>query len=180
MEEVILGFLSSGAMTGYDIKQVMSVSTSFFYDASYGSIYPTLKKLEKKGFVTSKEVVEGRKVKVFYSLTDKGRKEFLKWLEKPSAPANTKYEFLAKLFFARHLPKDRLLAMVSRHISEIREVLSKLQMIEKEMKNHADTYQMYTLKFGIDFFTFLATWYENLFEEINAGTEKGEETGDGQ
>lgn len=171
VEEVILAFLSLGDMTGYDIKQMISISASFFYSASYGSIYPTLKKLKNKGFVKSKEVIENRKVKVVYSITDEGRKTFLKWLEKPAAPANIKYEFLIKLFFARYLPKDKLLEMVSKHIAEIQEALKKLKKIEVEVKDRADTYQMYTLKFGIDFFTFLVKWYEDLYENMKGGEE---------
>ena len=169
MEEVILGFLSLADMTGYDIKQLISISTSFFYNASYGSIYPILRRLEKRGLVKSREVIEGRKVKVVYSITDDGRKEFLDWLEKPAAPANIRYEFLVKLFFARYLPKDKLLKMISDHIAEIRTALEELKDIKKRVKNHADIYHTYTLKFGIDFFTFLLKWYENLYEEIKGG-----------
>lgn len=41
---IILGCLSMQPMSGYDIKRLISISTSLFYNASYGSIYPTLKK----------------------------------------------------------------------------------------------------------------------------------------
>lgn len=44
---VILGFLCEKDMTGYEIKQKMTLSTSNFIDASFGSIYPMLKKMEK-------------------------------------------------------------------------------------------------------------------------------------
>ncbi len=172
MEEVILGFLNLADMTGYDIKQLISISTSFFYNASYGSIYPILKKLEKKGFVKSKEVIEGRKVKVVYSITDDGRKVFLNWLDKPAAPANIRYEFLVKLFFARYLSKDKLLRMISDHIAEIQAALEKLKEIERKVKGRADIYHMYTLKFGVDFFTFLLRWYENLYGDIKGGDKK--------
>ncbi|WP_088185748.1 PadR family transcriptional regulator [Desulfosporosinus sp. FKA] len=50
-EYILLGFLMQNSMTGYDIKQHMSMSTSYFIDASFGSIYPALKRLEQKGFI---------------------------------------------------------------------------------------------------------------------------------
>lgn len=47
---VILGFLCEKDMTGYEIKQKMTISTSNFIDASFGSIYPMLKKMEKGAY----------------------------------------------------------------------------------------------------------------------------------
>lgn len=49
---VILGFLCEKDMTGYEIKQKMTLSTSNFIDASFGSIYPMLKKW-KRGSLSS-------------------------------------------------------------------------------------------------------------------------------
>src|SRR2546430_17650938 len=48
---VILGFLQLGARTGYDIKQQADVSTRFFWGASYGQIYPELRRLTDAGLV---------------------------------------------------------------------------------------------------------------------------------
>ncbi len=47
VDYIILGCLSIEPMSGYDIKRLISISTSLFYNASYGSIYPTLKKMEE-------------------------------------------------------------------------------------------------------------------------------------
>ena len=59
-ENIVLGFLSEKSMTGYEIKKQMENSTSFFYNTSFGNIYPTLKKLEASGHATcAEEVVNG-------------------------------------------------------------------------------------------------------------------------
>ena len=50
---VILGFLSFEPRRGYDIKQVADLSTRFFWGASYGQIYPELRRLEPAGLVES-------------------------------------------------------------------------------------------------------------------------------
>lgn len=52
---VILGFLCEKDMTGYEIKQKMTISTSNFIDASFGSIYPMLKKMEKGSLSSMKK-----------------------------------------------------------------------------------------------------------------------------
>ena len=69
LEYIILGFLMRRKATGYDLKQYMAESTSYFFDASYGSIYPALKRLEEKKFLCSEEQVTGGKFKKLYSVT---------------------------------------------------------------------------------------------------------------
>ena len=41
---VILGMLASGRRTGYDIKAFVDRTTRYFWAASYGQIYPELRK----------------------------------------------------------------------------------------------------------------------------------------
>ena len=45
---VLLGLLSHNPMTGYDIKKSVATRMSYFWDLSYGQIYPTLKATRKK------------------------------------------------------------------------------------------------------------------------------------
>ena len=46
---VILGLLSHEELTGYEIKRRIDSSLSYFWGASYGSIYPTLNSLVDDG-----------------------------------------------------------------------------------------------------------------------------------
>ncbi len=41
---VLLAMIRNGRRTGYEIKQLVDVSTRFFWAASYGQIYPELKR----------------------------------------------------------------------------------------------------------------------------------------
>jgi DNA-binding PadR family transcriptional regulator len=75
-EYILLGFLMERDMTGYDMKQHMSFSTSYFVDASFGSIYPSLKRLQQKRLVESNETVEKGKLKKPIPSTSTGRRNF--------------------------------------------------------------------------------------------------------
>ena len=44
--KIILSFLRLRPRSGYDIRQAVSVSTQFFWGASFGQIYPELRRLE--------------------------------------------------------------------------------------------------------------------------------------
>ena len=57
---VILGLLSLGPRSGYDIKTVVDRSTRFFWAASYGQIYPELRRLEDEGLIEGEDAVERR------------------------------------------------------------------------------------------------------------------------
>ena len=77
LEYIILGFLMTKERSGYDLKRCMTQTTSYFFDASFGSIYPALKRLTQKGLVTFREDVDGGKFKKVYRITDSGRTAFM-------------------------------------------------------------------------------------------------------
>jgi len=45
----IMGMLSMGPVSGYDIKKRFEESLSYFWNESYGQIYPILKKITQTG-----------------------------------------------------------------------------------------------------------------------------------
>ncbi len=48
---VILGMVSREPRSGYEIKALVDDTTRFFWAASYGQIYPELKRLSEAGLV---------------------------------------------------------------------------------------------------------------------------------
>lgn len=67
----ILSLLSEGPKHGYQLMKEMKDRSGGLYEASAGSVYPTLQQLEDEGLIESKRD-DGRRV---YELTDSGRKE---------------------------------------------------------------------------------------------------------
>jgi len=73
LRHLILRTLTKGPMHGYEVIRSLSEEFGGFYRPSAGSVYPLLRTLEGKGYITVEE--EGNKK--IYSITSKGR-EFLK------------------------------------------------------------------------------------------------------
>ena len=70
---VILGMIALGRQTGYDIKQFVDQSTRHFWAASYGQIYPELRRLEEQGLVRGQsEPTGGRPARSTSSPTPAG------------------------------------------------------------------------------------------------------------
>jgi DNA-binding PadR family transcriptional regulator len=66
---VILRLVSEKPMHGYEVMQALEEESCGWYQASAGSVYPTLQMLEDEGYVQSTEK-EGKKV---YEITEAGR-----------------------------------------------------------------------------------------------------------
>src|SRR5437868_2897271 len=77
---VILGMITLGRRTGYDIKQFVDKTTRHFWAASYGQIYPELKRLEDQGLIAGHDDRTGGRARTVFELTDAGRAALRGWL----------------------------------------------------------------------------------------------------
>ncbi len=101
---VILGALRLGKHTGYEIKQLVDKSVRFFWAASYGQIYPELKKLEEAGLVRGEADPSGGRQRRAYELTDVGERALEDWLRDTDVGVELRDPALLKLFFADGIP----------------------------------------------------------------------------
>jgi DNA-binding PadR family transcriptional regulator len=98
---LLLGFLDSQPRSGYDIKWVADHTTRFFWQVSYGQIYPELKRLVELGMAAQKAGSRGGRTRNVYRITAKGREALRSWLAE-SAPGSFEMrdELMLKLFFS--------------------------------------------------------------------------------
>ena len=109
-----LGALHFGDASGYEIKKLFEEGDfSFFYETSFGSIYPALSRLVEDGLaVCTEQAQDKRPDKKVYSVTDKGRDAFAESLREPPAPDKIRSDFCFLMLFAHLLPPaliDRLI-----------------------------------------------------------------------
>ena len=52
---VILGLLGERPMSGYEIKKVVDIRFRFFWNESFGQIFPSLKRLLEEGLIAEAE-----------------------------------------------------------------------------------------------------------------------------
>ena len=100
----VLGILSYGPMSGYDIKKFYEQNVAGFWSESYGQIYPILKRLAEEGLATkSVHKQEGKPDRHIYALTKNGRKELQQWLMEPTGRHIGRHETLLKLMFGKQI-----------------------------------------------------------------------------
>ncbi|MBP2001888.1 DNA-binding PadR family transcriptional regulator [Paenibacillus shirakamiensis] len=113
VRHAILGLLMEEARSGYEIKQYFENRLAYFYDPSYGTIYPTLKILEQDGFLSKTTVTqEGKPNKNVYTITDTGIQEFLDCLKSPYEPDVVRSDVLMRLFFGTYVDNSQIMEWV--------------------------------------------------------------------
>lgn len=81
---LILLILVDKEITMYKIRKLIKSKFSAYTTPSFGAVKPALKRLEKEGFVlTRQSFSEGGKRSSFYSLTDAGKTELKSLILKP-------------------------------------------------------------------------------------------------
>src|SRR5690348_13014612 len=121
---VVLGLLSLGPRSGYDIKAVVDRSTRFFWAASYSQIYPELRRLEEEGLVEGEDAAQGSRRRRVYRLTEAGRAALVDWLHGTEFTIELRDESLLRLFFADVLPLEEGLGLLEARARGHREVLA--------------------------------------------------------
>ncbi len=125
---MILGLLYKSERTGYEINEVFKKIFNHFYDASFGMIYPTLRKLEKQGLVEKKIVVqEGRPNKNVYSITDAGKNDFKQSLQTPLLPEIRRSDFLMRMYFGEYVTNSDLKQVLQSEIETKKELIVQLK-----------------------------------------------------
>ena len=82
----LLGLLSLGPGSGYDLKRRAEASIGHFWSESYGQIYPTLKQLQAKHLVTrAVKAQSGKPDRLVYTITRAGSAALAAWLAVPPA-----------------------------------------------------------------------------------------------
>jgi DNA-binding PadR family transcriptional regulator len=126
---VVLGLLALRPRSGYEIKGAVDGATRFFWSASYGQIYPELKRLERQGLVEGEHVPQGGRRRTVYRLTEEGFAALRRWLDVPEFSWELRDEGLLKLFFADLLPRERALELLRAKQRAHETVLDRLREI---------------------------------------------------
>ena len=131
----ILGLLSWKPMSGYDIKKIVDVGLSHFWNENYGQIYPTLDDLVKSGFAKkSVDKNSGKRKRYIYRITADGESTFRKWLAQPADVPSVRNELQLKFFLSSKLPASNSLRIINEYQEQQRALLAGYRESEVELR----------------------------------------------
>ena len=163
---VILGMVRWQPRSGYEIKALVDTSTRFFWAASYGQIYPELKRLSEEGLIEGVDEPQGGRRRTRYSITASGREALEAWLRRPPEVLETRDEGLLKLFFAGALPREDAVEIVRAMREQRLALMRRLQQIEPALEQKDVTFPLFVLRRGIEMNQWIADWTERVEKEL--------------
>jgi DNA-binding PadR family transcriptional regulator len=160
---VILGMLAQHPRSGYDIKQYVDKSTRHFWAASYGQIYPDLKRLAEAGLVEGQSTPSGGRQRTVFSITHEGRAVLYEWLTSPAEPLEeVRDEALLKIFFADLLALEETIALLhikrATHQRTLDQLEGQVQGAEAQRAAQGLRPMPMPLDYGIGFHRWAVAW----------------------
>jgi PadR family transcriptional regulator AphA len=167
--KVVLGMLRLGARTGYDVKRLVDVSTRFFWSASYGQIYPELRRLEARGLVEAEDYPRGGVQRRAYRLTAAGEAALHEWLTEPRAgDFSIRDEGLLRFFFGDALTPDEVVANLRRQREAFEDVARRFRELEAgDRADDAARFPDLALRYGIDLIEWIVRWHRRTERELS-------------
>jgi DNA-binding PadR family transcriptional regulator len=125
LELAILGLLKERSMHGYQLSKRLTDTLGGFWRVSYGSLYPSLKRLEKQGAV--EQVFDQQEVgrrKNVYRITETGEGLFRDLLEEAGSDATGEdNRFRVRLAFFKYLAPESRIRLLERRRAFLEERL---------------------------------------------------------
>jgi len=137
---VILGLLSEQPLSGYDIKKLIEIRFRFFWNESYGQIYPVLKKLTQQGLIVTADEPSSRRNTQRYAITETGRETMRQWLLTNPEKESVRIELLLKLYFSSPQDPSLMIDYISTFMASHQRDLMILNLFKTELEKIDDPY----------------------------------------
>ena len=169
----ILGLLSFGERSGYDLGKFAAQSVGYFFSPAKSQVYAELRRLVRLGYAAEREVRQRRRPdKRLYRITPAGERALRGWLERPEIePEVFRSPFTLRVFFGHLADPDTLLARLVQARDEAKARLDEYKGIERRIKDEPEMLFPYlTLKAGMAHAKATIRWTE---EGVDLLTRKG-------
>jgi DNA-binding PadR family transcriptional regulator/predicted MFS family arabinose efflux permease len=142
LELAVLGLLKERPMHGYQLSRELSDSLGGLWRVSYGSLYPTLRRLEADTAIESEAGDErGARRKKVYRITPKGEQIFIELLqESPNDTQSEDARFRMRLAFFRYLPPETRIRLLERRRQALQDRLATIAESERTGRGGDDDY----------------------------------------
>lgn len=164
IEMALLGVLKEREMHGYELKKQLNAQLGQFWQFSYGSLYPAIKRLEKQGAVERvypKQQVR-RRLNV-YRITRRGEELFDQMIGEHSAVDDARFSI--KMAFFRYMDKSARMELLERRRAYLADQLADLRMKLRTYKERLDAYTYRLMEHGVDTTSADLEWVDRLIQE---------------
>jgi DNA-binding PadR family transcriptional regulator len=162
-DAALLGLLTHGEQSGYDLLRVPETSGAFFWAPTKSRIYAVLPQLVERGYATSRKVVQsGRPNKRLYRITKPGRAALQSWLEEPPSFEPERAPVLLKLYLGELLEPTILIE----HLRKVRDEAAALERKLEAQPPADNVYAEITVLHGLEWSRAMTRWATGAEQEI--------------
>lgn len=179
LEIAILGLLNESPMHGYELRKRLSTLLGAFRAFSYGSLYPSLRRLQEAGWIDEQAPLDpppadagfgsrSRRAKKVYRLTAEGKEHFAALLAEVGPEAYDDEGFGTRLaFFAQTRSEIRLQILEGRK-QRVTEQADGMRSTLARTRERLDRYTLQLQEHGLESVDREVRWLTELIE-----TERG-------
>jgi len=178
IELAVLGLLHEGPMHGYELRKRLNLMLGWGRVLSYGSLYPTLKKLLRSALIEEapgEATIVTRRPRIVYAVTEAGHVEFQRLMSEvgPTAWEDDNFD-IRFAFFSRTDMEIRLRVLEGRR-TRLQERLDRVQGDLARTQAEVDRYSAELQRHGVESVEREVRWLSDL---INAERDPGRAAGD--
>jgi DNA-binding PadR family transcriptional regulator len=167
LRHALLGLLSDGPASGYDLLKLFDTSLANAWPATQSQVYTELTRLADSGLITV--AAQGPRGRKEYTLTDTGLAELRHWLTETTPVLHARSDLLLRVFFLGVLTPDqgrqylRWLADISAQGHD------RLQAVQESVgwdDDNLSAHGRIALEYGLRFNAMRREWAEWAAEQI--------------
>ena len=174
LELAVLGLLHEAPLHGYELRQRLKATLGTFRAFSYGSLYPTLRRMQAAGWIAQDEgdaqvvagapPLTGRRGKVVYQLTAEGKERFAELLSEAGPSAWEDETFGVHFaFFGQTDPAVRVRILEGRR-SRLEERREGVRASLARTRSRLDRYTLQLQEHGLESVDREVRWLTELIE----------------
>jgi DNA-binding PadR family transcriptional regulator len=179
LELAVLGLLHDTPMHGYELRKELNALLGWSRVLSYGTLYPCLKALGKKGYIVADDPAEtavaarGRRGKIVYRLTAEGKEHFADQLSAPGPSSWEDETFgIHFAFFSRTDARTRVRILEGRR-SRLEERLERVRSTAQRRRERLDAYTLELQRHGLESVEREVRWLTGLIDAERSGEQPG-------
>jgi DNA-binding PadR family transcriptional regulator len=181
LEIAILGLLNESPMHGYELRKRLAGLLGAFRAFSYGSLYPTLRRLSEAGWITEEEPdaaasapTKSRRGKRVYKLTAEGKEHLAELLADVGPEAFDDEGFGARLAFFAQTRSDVRLRILEGRRRRVEERREGMRSALARTRERMDRYTLRLQEHGLESADREVRWLTELIEDEKSSPPKKE------
>lgn len=198
LEFAVLGLLRESPMHGYELRKRLNTSLGVFRAFSYGSLYPCLKTLLQRGWLSEEHEpsrppqeserndrealtasLSGRRAKIVYRLTAAGKEHFEELLSQTGPDAWEDEHFGVRFAFFGQTSRDVRMRVLEGRRSRLEERLAKMRASLARTRERLDSYTLELQRHGMESVEREVRWLTELIESERTGRDNEAGSGPG-